>query len=126
MTKTYAEGRNICETGHGDTAEVLMDDVFLNLLKSETERTVFVVIDKSALVNGDHQIEVGGAGLVAVRPSTVVISDGDINSDYFVATFSGGQVKLGGTLLEPSPPNKYAAQLFCENFDDITFIVGGE
>ena len=126
MTTTYGTGKwqDICETGHGDTAELLMDDVFLNLLKDETERTVFVVIDKSALENGDHQIQVGGVGGVAVRPSTVTIIDGDINGDYFVATFSGGRVTVGGTLLEKSPPHKFASELFCDNLDKITFTVG--
>ena len=125
MTKTYAEGwRNICETGQGDTAELLMDDVFKNLIKDETVRTVFVVIDKSALENGDHQIQVGGPGGVIVRPSTVMINGGDINGDYFVATFSGGRVTVGGTLLEKSPPHKFASELFCDNLDKITFTVG--
>ena len=60
MTVTHGAGwRNICETGHGDTDEKLMDEVFSNLIKDATKRTVFVGIDKSALENGDHKIEVG-------------------------------------------------------------------
>ena len=127
MTATSGkEWDDICETGHGDTAENLMDDVFTNLTEDLTEREVSFGIDKSALVNGDHHIWViNGSGLVKISPSTVTVNSGDIDTDSFSVTFSGGRVKLGGTLLEPSPPNKFASQLFCENFDEITFTVGG-
>ena len=126
MTKTYAKDwRNICETGHGDTDTLLMNDVFTNLIEGLTEREVSFGIDKSALVNGDHHIWVtNGPGLVKISPSTVTVNSGDIDTDSFSVTFSGGQVKLGGTLLEPSPPNKFASELFCDNLDKITFAVG--
>ena len=125
MTVTHGAGwRNICETGHGDTDEKLMDEVFSNLIKDATKRTVFVGIDKSALENGDHKIEVGGAGLVAVKPTTVTVNSGDINTDSFSVTLSGGTVKLGGTSSTPSSPSEFVSELFCDNLDEITFTVG--
>ena len=128
MTDTHAIPWDIvCETGHGDTAEKLMEEVFSNLIKPATEWEVLVTIDTSAPMNGDHKIwafNEAGSGLVKVAPSKAVIS-GDINTNSFSVTFSGGQVKLGGTLEEPSPPDGVASQLFCDNQDEITFTVGG-
>jgi len=119
--------QDICDTGHGDTADFLMNDVFTNLLEPATEREVLVRIDTSALENGDHIFWVtNGPGLVKIAPSTVVIGGDIINTDVFSVTFGGGELKLGGTDLDTtSRGNKSPSQLFCGNLDEITVTVGG-
>ena len=130
------EGEGSTETlcfGSDSAGPERVRELFDNLVVGPTTREALVVIDAAAVTDGGgtsaserHRIFIFNGDPDRIDTHvfnfrapelTVSVLDGDLYTDQFIATFSGGRFTLGFD-------TKTGPGLDCANLDPITFTVG--